>query len=363
MRTKKPFRTSLMRVILSNNYKKILNFQAGGVMCHLPEFFNRVQIEYWKTGFQIMEKKISNKIKISNKPKGRAGKREELTAYLCLIPAFLGVTFISYIPTIAVFVLSFFNWNGLSAPKFAGLENYIKIFTKDIYFTSSIRATLEYAFFAVIGAVVYSLFIAILLNMNIKGRTLFRSIFFIPYLLPAIGVFKGWQWLYEGNFGLFNFVLRMLGLPPQRFLDSPSQVIICLVVIAVWTSGNLIVIFLAGLQNVPGVYVEAAKIDGANAVQRFWYITIPSIAPIIFYNVLTALITHLQVINPALALTNGGPGKRSMFMSYVIYLYGFQKNKIGYAAACAVIFFFIVGIFTMVLFKTQKNTLFGEGDD
>lgn len=290
----------------------------------------------------------------------RAGKKEERTAYLCLIPAFLGVSLISYLPTLAVFILSVFEWNGLTTPKFVGFDNYIRIFTKDIYFTDSIKATVLYAFLAVVGAVVYSLIIALLLNMNIKGRTIFRSIFFIPYLLPAIGVFKGWEWLYEGNFGLFNFVMRMLGLPPQRFLDDPNQVIPSLVLIAIWTSGNLIVIFLAGLQNVPGVYVEAAKIDGANAWQRFWYVTIPSISPIIFYNVLTALITHLQVINPALALTNGGPSKRSMFMSYVIYLYGFKKNKMGYAAAYSVLFFIIVGIFTIILFKTQKSQLFGE---
>lgn len=292
----------------------------------------------------------------------KAGRKEELTAYLCLIPAFVGVTCISYIPTIAVFVLSLFDWNGLSSPEYVGLANFIRIFTKDIYFVESVKATVLYAFMAVIGALLYSLVIALLLNMNIKGRTFFRSIFFIPYLLPAIGVFKGWQWLYEGNFGLFNFVLRMAGLEPQRFLDSPRQVIPCLVMIAIWTSGNLIVIFLAGLQNVPSVYMEAAKIDGANAWQRFWHVTIPSISPIIFYNILTALITHLQVINPALALTNGGPGKKSMFMSYVIYMYGFQKNKLGYAAAYSVIFFIIVGIFTLFLFKSQKSQLFGEGD-
>lgn len=298
--------------------------------------------------------------KVKMKTTSRAGKKEERTAYLCLIPAFLGVTLISYLPTLAVFILSLFNWNGLSTPEFIGLDNFVRIFTKDIYLVDSIRATIYYAFLAVVGAVLYSLVIALLLNMNIKGRTLFRSIFFIPYLLPAIGVFKGWQWLYEANFGLFNFIFRMLGIPPQRFLDSPSQVIPSLVLIAIWTSGNLIVIFLAGLQNVPAVYLEAAKIDGANAWQRFWNVTIPSISPIIFYNILTALITHLQVINPSLALTNGGPAKKSMFMSYVIYLYGFKKNKLGYAAAYSVIFFIMVGIFTFILFKTQKSNLFGE---
>lgn len=304
----------------------------------------------------MKEKSKKNKMVV----KSRAGKREERTAYLCLIPAFVGVTCISYLPTIAVFVLSLFNWNGLTDMKFVGLDNFVRIFTKDMYFTSSLRATILYALLAVVGSIVYSLIIALLLNLNIKGRTLFRAIFFIPYLLPAIGVFKGWEWLYEGNYGLFNFILRMFGLPPQRFLNSPSQVVTCLVMIAIWTSGNLIVIFLAGLQNVPSVYMEAAKIDGANAWQRFWNVTIPSISPIIFYNVLTAIITHLQVVNPALALTDGGPSRRSMFMSYVIYLYGFRQNKLGYAAAWSVVFFILVGIFTFILFKTQKNAIFGE---
>jgi len=305
---------------------------------------------------------LDMKGKANTKTISRAGKKEEITAYLCLIPAFLGVSLISYLPTLAVFVLSFFDWNGLTSPEFIGFDNFVRIFTKDIYFTDSVKATVYYAFLAVVGAVIYSLIIALFLNMEIKGRTLLRSIFFVPYLLPAIGVFKGWEWLYEGNFGLFNFMLRMMGLSPQRFLDSPDLVIPSLVMIAIWTSGNLIVIFLAGLQNVPRVYMEAARIDGANAWQRFVNVTIPSISPIIFYNILTALITHLQVINPALALTNGGPGKKSMFLSYVIYLYGFQKNKMGYAAAYCVIFFLIVGIFTIVLFTTQKNQVFGEGE-
>lgn len=313
--------------------------------------------------YEIGEKrkmaKNSEKVKRKN-TRSAYNKSEERCAYLCLIPAFMGITFISYLPTIAVFVLSLFNYNGLSTPEFVGIDNYARIFTKDVYFVSAVKATLQYAFYAVISAVVYSLIIALLLNSKIFGRTIFRSIFFIPYLLPAIGVFKGWQWLYEQNYGLFNFIFRMLGIPPQRFLDSPSQVIPSLVLIAVWASGNLIVIFLAGLQNVPTVYMEAAQIDGANSWQRFWNITIPCIKPIIFYNVLTALITHLQVVNPALALTNGGPAKKSMFLSYVIYMYGFEKNKLGYAAAYSVIFFVLVGIFTAILFITQKDSIFSD---
>ncbi|MDD3413175.1 MAG: sugar ABC transporter permease [Lachnospiraceae bacterium] len=300
----------------------------------------------------IKEKKISS-----------ATKKESMTAYLCLIPAFLGLSVISYVPTIAVFVLSLFSWNGITTPEFVGLENFQRIFTKDIYFASSIKATIIYALLAVVGSILYSLVIAIFLNMKIAGRTFWRSVFFIPYLLPAMGVFTGWRWLYEINYGLFNFINRLMGLPAQQYLDSPTQVLPSLALIAIWCSGNLIVIFLAGLQNVPRVYMEAAEIDGANAWQRFWNITVPSISPIIFYNVLIALITNLQVITPALALTDGGPQNASMFMSYVIYMYAFRKNKVGYAAAYAAVFFILVGIFTVALFATQKEQFFGEGDE
>jgi len=293
--------------------------------------------------------------------RGIRQKKESTVAYLCLIPVFLGLSLISYIPTASVFILSLFDWNGLSTPKFVGVTNFIKIFTLDMYFYDSVRVTVVYAFIAVLCSLLYSLIIALLLNRKIPARPFWRAIFFIPYLLPAVGVFTTWRWLYETNYGLINYGLRLLGLPPQEFLASPSQVLPSLAIIAVWCSGNLIVIFLAGLQNVPRVYLEAAEIDGANSWQSFWHITIPSISPIIFYNVLMALISNLQVINPALAITNGGPENGSMFMSYIIYIYAFQKNKIGYGCAYAAVFFVLVGIATLILFKTSKSQFFGEG--
>lgn len=295
-----------------------------------------------------------------HKPFLTNSRKEAITAYLCLIPAFLGLSMISYIPTLSAFVLSLFKWNGMTSPEFIGFDNYKEMFTIDIYFTDSLKATLVYAFLAVIGSMIYSLFIAILLNMNIPARPLWRSIFFVPYMLPAIGVYTTWRWLYELNYGLFNHINRMLGLPPVKYLESPKNVLPSLALIAVWCAGNLIVIFLAGLQNVPGVYQEAAEIDGANSWQRFWYITIPYMSPIIFYNLLMALIINLQVVTPALAITNGGPQNASMFMSYLIYRYAFTKYKIGYAAAYAAIFFVLVGIFTAILFATSKYWLFYE---
>ena len=292
--------------------------------------------------------------------RSKAARKEELTAYLCLIPAFLGLTFISYVPTLAAFVLSFFDWNGMTPPKFVGIENYVSIFTKDTYFIPSLKATLIYALLTVIGSLIYSMIIAIFLNMKVPARTFFRAVFFIPYMLPAIGVFTTWKWLYEVNYGLLNYINRLVGLRPMKYLESPRQVLPSLALIAVWCAGNLIVIFLAGLQNVPRVYHEAAQIDGADSWQRFWYITIPTMSPIIFYNLLMALITNLQVVTPALAITDGGPQNASMFLSYLIYEYAFHRYKIGYSAAYAAIFFVLVGIFTVILFRTSKSWLFYE---
>jgi multiple sugar transport system permease protein len=180
-------------------------------------------------------------------------------------------------------------------------------------------------------------------------------------MLPAVAVYIGWSWLYESNFGLFNYVLNELGIHKVNFIADPQLVVPSLAVIAVWLSGNLIVIFLAGLQNVPRIYHEAAEIDGANAWQRFRHVTIPSMTPILFYNLLMALVTNLQVVTPALALTSGGPGNSSMFITYLMYRYAFKSSQLGYASAISFIFFIIVAAFTGILFATSKDWVFYEG--
>jgi multiple sugar transport system permease protein len=209
----------------------------------------------------------------------------------------------------------------------------------------------------------YSLAVAMFLNRKIPARGFFRTIYYLPYILPAVAVYIGWAWLYESNFGLFNYLLTSIGINKVHFIADPKLVVPSLALIAVWLSGNIIVIFLAGLQNVPVVYYEAAEIDGANAWLRFIHITIPTMTPIIFYNLLMALITNLQVVTPALALTLGGPGNSSMFITYLMYRYAFRSNQLGYASAISFVFFIIIAIFTSILFATSKEWVFyQEGD-
>ncbi|MFD0671429.1 carbohydrate ABC transporter permease [Cohnella sp. GCM10027633] len=301
-----------------------------------------------------------------NKPlkrRSRIHASEQRVAYICLIPAFLGLFFLTYAPLVGVLGISLTNWTGLANPEFIGLDNYINLFTEDPYLKDSIIATLYFAFLSVAGSMIYSLFIALLLNRKIPARGFFRAVFYVPFVLPAVAIYVGWSWLYEANFGFFNYVLSEIGLNKILFIADSSYVVPSLSLIAVWLSGNLIVIFLAGLQNVPVSYHEAAEMDGANGWQRFKHITLPCMTPIIFYNLLMSLIANLQVITPALALTNGGPGNSSRFMTYLMYDQAFVNYRLGYACATTFIIFAILAVFTTVLFKTSNKWIFSEGGD
>ncbi|MBO7710489.1 MAG: sugar ABC transporter permease [Lachnospiraceae bacterium] len=293
-------------------------------------------------------------------------RSENRTAYICLIPSIIGLIFLTYLPLLEVFGLSFFSWKGNNFQSFqwVGLKNYVKLLTTDPYFKESVLVTIQYTFMAVIGSMIYSLVIALLLNRKIPARGFWRAIFYLPYLLPAVAVYLGWNWLYNINYGLFNFIInRIFGLPRVGFVNDARLVGPSLALVSIWLAGNLIVIFLAGLQNVPRTYLEAAEVDGANSWQRFWNITVPCMSPIIFYNLLMALITNMQVITPALALTKGGPGNSSRFVSYVLYQYAFENRKYGLAAAVAVMLFVLISIFTAILFATSSSWMFSQGGD
>lgn len=288
-------------------------------------------------------------------------RNEGRTAYILLLPSIIGLIFLTYLPLAEVFGLSLFDWRGVGTPEFKGLGNYVRLFTRDPYFVDSIKVTIFYSFLAVLGSIVYSLIIAMLLNRKVPARAFFRALFYLPYVLPAMAVYLGWNWLYETNYGLFNYLLSKIGVNKLMFISSTDLVIPSLAVIAVWLSGNLIVIFLAGLQNVPRVYQEAAEIDGANAWNRFWHITVPCMTPIIFYNLIMSLVTNLQVVTPALALTNGGPGNSSRFISYVMYQYAFKDGKYGYACAISFILFLMIAAFSSLLFLSSKSWVYSAG--
>jgi multiple sugar transport system permease protein len=287
--------------------------------------------------------------------------KTSLVAYLCIAPALIGLFALTIIPILGVVVMSLTEWTGLQTPSFIGIENYTNIFTNDLFFKKSVLVTLYFAFGAVIGGMIYSFIIAILLNKKIPARGFWRSVFFIPYIIPAVAVNVVWSWLYDANFGVFNYVLSLLGFDKSLWIQSEAMVIPSLITMTIWGSGSLIVIFLAGLQNVPRSYLEAVEIDGGNAWHKFKFITIPMMTPIIFFNFLMSIIGNLQVFVPAFSITHGGPNNASLFMVYLIYREGFMRNNMGYACALSLIFFMFIAILTAIIFKTSNKWMYYEG--
>ena len=296
----------------------------------------------------------------------KMARQEARAAKLFLIPAFLGLTFITYLPLLSVFVLSFFKWTAIMPqPIFVGLNNYIKLFTKDMFFWTSVKVTVLYAVMTVCISMIYALTVAMLLNRKVPARGFFRAVFYVPYIIPAMAVYMAWGLLYNPDFGVLNAILVSSGLQKVSFLVDSKFIIPSLAVIAVWASGNLIVIFLAGLGNVPRVYHEAAEIDGANGWQRLIHITLPCMTPIIFYNLLMSLIANMQVVVPSLIYAGSyrTTYPEYTFMSFLMYRTGFINNELSYASTISFVFFLIIGVFTLILFATSKSWLFYEGGD
>jgi multiple sugar transport system permease protein len=291
----------------------------------------------------------------------RKTRRDSLTAYLFLAPALLGLVFLTILPILGVVATSLTKWTGLEPPTWIGLGNYEQIFTGDFYFAHSIAATLYFALGAVIGGIVYSFCVALMLNQKIPARGFWRSVFFLPYVVPAIGTSIVWSWMYEANFGVFNYALHFLGIHKVQWLQDEKFAVPSIIIMTVWGVGSLIVIFLAGLQNVPKSYLEAVDIDGGNAWHKFRHVTFPMMTPIIFFNFLMSMIANLQVFVPAYALTQGGPSDRTLFMVYLIFREGFLRNNFGHASALSLIFFVFIAALTAAIFSTSRKWIFYEG--
>ena len=277
------------------------------------------------------------------------------------LPALAIMLFFVAWPFIQTVQISLMRWNGYGKVKtYIGFSNYISMF-KDANFGLSLRNTLIYGVCCTVLQNVFGLALALLVNTRFRGNGVVRTIVYMPIMIAGVVMGYIMYFFLTYNRGILNDILSVVGMEPKDWLASPFYSVFFITLVNSWQYvGNSMVMYLAGLQNIPTAYYEAAAVDGVTGWQRFVHITLPLLMPSIQTSVVTNLIGSLKLYDVIVALTNGGPGKRSMFMSYVIYMYGFQKNKMGYAAAYAVIFFILVGIFTIVLFKTQKEQLFGE---
>ncbi len=288
-------------------------------------------------------------------------QREAVEGYLCLLPWILGFIFFSVGPAVASLVLSLSDYNILlSSSGWIGLENYGRLL-HDPLFWQSLKVTVFYTAGAIPLGLTISLVLALLMNQKLKAIALFRTIYYLPMLVGGVAVALLWQWIFNPNFGIINWVLwelfRVIG---PDWLLSETWTVPAFIIMSLWTTGAGMIIFLAGLQGIPMALYEAAEIDGANWWKKFWRITIPMISPVIFFNLVMGLIGSFQIFTQSYIMTNGGPHNASLF--YVLYLFfkGFQDYEMGYASALAWVLFIVILACTLLVFKSSPMWVYYE---
>ncbi len=304
---------------------------------------------------------MSGRGKVRKRP-FRAEAREAVAGFLFSLPVILGLVIWVIIPMIAVALISLTDWNVLTTPHWVGIRNYVKLFTTDIYFWNSLKVTVYYVALNTAGITLYSLVLALLLNQKIRGRGIYRSIFYVPTIVPIVASSALWLWLYNPDFGLFNQILQAVGLRRSLWLASQTTVVPSIVLMSVWGgAGNTLVIFLAALQGVPRQLLEAVEMDGGNWWHRFRAITLPMISPVTFFNVVTGLINSFTVFTQSYVMTQGGPNNASLFYVYLLYREGFQRNNLGGASALSWVLIIIVSLLSLLIFRMSRRWIYYEG--
>jgi len=309
-------------------------------------------------GFQQM---VFKNISIKKKRK-RGDDYNNIAGYAFISPWLIGFFLFTIFPMGASLVLSFTKYDLLSSPKWIGLENYINIFTNDERFISAIKATFYYVFTAIPLRLIFALFVAMLLVKDRKLVSVYRASYYIPSLIGgSVAVAVMWRQLF-GSSGALNSILLDLGLieSPIGWLGNPKTAIWTLILLAVWQFGSPMLIFIAGLKQIPDSYYEAASIDGANNWQKFTKITIPTLTPIIFFNFIMQLISGFMAFTESYLITEGGPFDKTLF--YAVYLFekAFVFYDMGYASALAWILLLIMGVFTALIFKSSNYWVYYE---
>ncbi|MDO4293810.1 MAG: sugar ABC transporter permease [Eubacteriales bacterium] len=290
-------------------------------------------------------------------------KRNNLVGWFFVTPALIGFLGLNLVPMLLSGYYSLCEYSVLGEPKFIGIGNYVQLFSgADTTFWPSVKATVSYAILAVPCNLAFAFAIALLLNRPMKGRALFRSIFYLPCILPAVASSFVWLLLMNPDFGLLNEILSFCHLPESQWLWGESSVIPSIVFMGIWATGSTQVIFLAGLQNIPSVYYEALEIDGGNILHKFWYVTLPMISSTLFFNLVMGIINALQVFSQAYILTDGGPNNASLFYVYNLWRAAFKYMSMGTACAMSWILFVVVLLLTLFVFRSSKRWVYYEGE-
>ena len=289
--------------------------------------------------------------------------REHLEGYLFISPWILGMLLFALGPILASFGLAFTRWNLFTEPEYVGWANFQKL-AHDPLFYKSVFNTIYYTIFAVPLGLVLALGLAMLVNHRLRGINFFRTAFFLPNVVAGIAMLLLWKWLFDPNFGLINLfldwtglmaVFEWIGIGRPQWISSRTGAMPGLVFMSIWGLGGSMMIFLAGLQNIPRELIEAAELDGAGPWKRFRYVTVPLLTPTIFFLTMVGVIASLQVFNQAYVMTQGGPAHATLF--YVLYLFqtAFERFQMGYACAMALVLFIITLIVSLIQLAMGKK--------
>lgn len=282
----------------------------------------------------------------------KLSKRDALAGYLFFLPCLLSLVLLTYGQMLFSLIISFTEWNVFTSPTFVGIANYVKLFTDDFFFQKSITVSLQYALGHVLVSQIAALLMALLLNVkSIRGKVFFRTAFYLPSVVPAVASSMLWAWLMNPQYGLLNAGLKAIGLPASQWIFGEASALPSLIMLSAWSCGATMVIYLAGLSNVPASLLEAIDIDGGGTWAKFRYCTIPMLSPVLFYNALMGLIAGFMQFTYAYVMTDGGPNNATLFTNLLIYRYAFKYNSMGSASALAWVVFVILGVVTVIVFR------------
>ncbi|MFC8684774.1 carbohydrate ABC transporter permease [Brevibacillus porteri] len=289
--------------------------------------------------------------------------RAFLTPYLFILPWILGFLAFTLGPMLFSLVMSFFDWPVVGEVTFVGLDNYVNMFTDDPLFWQSLWITIKFALLFVPLNLFIALFLAMMLNQKVKGSGFFRTVFYLPSVISGVALAMIWAWVYDGEYGIFNYLLSLVGITGPDWLNDTTWALIAMVIASLWGQGSMVLIFLAGLKSIPESLYEAASIDGAGAVQKFFRITLPMVSPTILFNLIMTIISAFQQLSLALLLTGGGPLQSTYFYAMYAYDNAFKYFKMGYASANSWFMFAIILVLTFIVFKTSGKWVYYEGDN
>ncbi|MEV4562901.1 sugar ABC transporter permease [Nonomuraea sp. NPDC049419] len=290
----------------------------------------------------------------------KRSRREARAAYLFLAPWFAGLLVITVGPILASLYLSFTDYNLLEEAKWVGFDNYVKMFTQDPRFLNSLKVTTIYVVVSVPLQLAFALALALVLDRGLRGLSIYRSIFYLPSLLGgSVAIAILWRKVFGAD-GLVNAVLALFGIEGPGWVGDPDTALSTLILLHVWTFGAPMIIFLAGLRQIPSSYYEAAAVDGAGPLRQFKSITVPLLTPIIFFNLVLELIKSFQSFTQAFIVSGGrgGPADSTLFYTLYLYLNGFKNYDMGYAAAMAWVLLLIIAGLTGVNFLASKYWVF-----